>query len=387
MSQTKAIIVLGVLLLLVASSAGCTTSDMNPWAKKPTVLIQVTTVGKSFTVQRGENITFAAIVKNNSDKTYNATLSLGKLPKGVTGKMFNSTWKLLRSRDKGTLVRIYISSLANNGDFSVTIKGVFNESKSQTASTSVKVRVVNPGSGDIRTKNIVDIDYIGFEDDGTIFDTSIADIGQNTNMLKSKEWKGHGDTYTPLKVTVDSGGVIKGFNEGIKGLEVGQSRTIFVPPEDGYAKMLNATINKTQTVQMIQHMSWNEFTTTFGETPAENKVVKDPFWNWSVQVLDLQGTNVTVMINPQSLMNKTVHPYGGLESKIIGIDSKANGGNGTITIQNKYLAGENVTYEAKTGKVIKETDTMIILNYNNNNDPLAHKNLWFAITLTKIEPS
>jgi FKBP-type peptidyl-prolyl cis-trans isomerase 2 len=384
MSQTKAIIIIGVLLILVASSAGCTTSDLNPWAKKVKSKIQVTVVGKEFTVQRGENITFAAIVKNKSDVTYNATLSMGKLPKGVTGKMFNNTWQLLRSREKGTLVRIYISDQANLGQFTVTIKGVFNEKKSQTSSAHVKVKVVVPSSGDIRTQDIVDINYIGFEDDGTIFDTSLADIGQNTNIPKAKEWKGHGDTYSPLSVTIDSGGVIQGFNDGIKGLEVGQSRTLFIPPEQGYAQMVNVTINKTDTMKMVQHISWNEFASLYGETPSENKVVIDAYWGWSVQVIDLQGTNVTLMINPQSFMNKTVHPYG-FDSKIVGIDSKADGGNGTIQIQNTNVPGVNVTYQDKSGKVVKETDTTIVISYNNNNDPLAHKNLWFAITLTKIE--
>ena len=384
MSQTKPIIILGVLLLLVASSAGCTTSDLNPWAKKAASKISVTTVGSSFTVQRGENITFAAIVKNKSDTTYNATLSLGKLPKGVTGMMFNNTWQLLRSRERGTLVRIYTSDQANNGEFTVSIKGVFNEKTSETSYAHVKVKVVSPGSGDIRTNDIVDIDYIGFEDDGKIFDSSLADIGQNTNIPKATEWTGHGTTYTSLKVTIDSGGVIAGFNTGIKGLEVGQSRTIFVPPEKGYAQMINVTINKTAHVKMVQQLTWNDFSNAYGETPAENKIVVDPYWGWSVQVIDLQGSNVTIMINPQPLMNKTVHPYG-FDSKIVGIDSKADGGNGTIEIQNTVVSGVNVTYQAKAGKVVKETDTTIVISYNNNNNPLAHKNLWFAITLTKIE--
>jgi FKBP-type peptidyl-prolyl cis-trans isomerase 2 len=385
MSQTKALIILGVLLILVVSSSGCTTSDLNPWAKKTKSQIQVTVVGKEFTVQRGENITFAAIVKNKSDTTYNATMTMGKLPKGVTGKMFNNTWQLLRSREKGTLVRIYISDQANNGQFTISIKGVFNEKKSQTSTARVKVKVVAPGSGDIRTQDVVNVDYIGFEDDGKIFDTSIADIGQNTNIPKAPEWKGHGDTYAPLKVTVDSGGVIKGFNSGIKGLEVGQSRTVLVPPENGYASMINVTINKTDNMKMVQHLSWNDFITAYGEVPAENKVVVDTYWTWSVQVLDLQGTNVTIMINPQPLMNKTVHPYG-FDSKIVGIDSKADGGNGTIEVQNSLVTGANVTYQGMSGKVVKVTDTTIVISYNSNNDPLAHKNLWFAITLTKIEP-
>jgi len=134
---------------------------------------------------------------------------------------------------------------------------------------------------------------------------------------------------------------------------------------------------------MVQTMIWNDFVLEYGETPAENKVVTDKFWGWSVQVIDMVGNNATVMINPQPLINKTVHPYG-FDSKIVAINSQANGGKGDIEVTNTPVAGVNVTYKSMPGKIAKTTDTSLIITYNSDSNPLAQKNLWFEITLAKI---
>lgn len=60
----------------------------------------------------------------------------------------------------------------------------------------------------------VKIHYTGKLEDGTVFDTS-AD-GE------------------PLEFTLGEGRVIPGFEEGVEGMEVGETRTISFPPDKGY---------------------------------------------------------------------------------------------------------------------------------------------------------
>jgi FKBP-type peptidyl-prolyl cis-trans isomerase 2 len=389
MSQTKALVVLGLIMLLVVSSSGCTTPDMNsmnPWGKKAEKKIEVKVIGKEFSVQRGFNFTIVALVRNMSDNTYNATLTLNKLPKGFTGQVMNSTNEIKRARQVGCLVRLFVGDETNIGDYTVTVKGVFLEKKSESQTASIKVHVNIPSSGTVRPNDSVNVDYIGFLDNGEIFDTSVADVGQNTNIRKSTEWTGHGSTYSPLTATIDTGSVVQGFNDGIKSLELGQSRSIMVPPEKGYANFINVTINRTDHMPMVRTYGWNEFASIFGETPAENKVVTDKHWGWSVQVIDLKGNNATVMINPQLLLNKTVHPYG-LDSKIVSINSQANNGTGEIVVENTYVPGQNVSYMGLSGKVVKTTDSIYIITYNSSTQPLSKKNMWFEITLVKINIS
>ena len=60
----------------------------------------------------------------------------------------------------------------------------------------------------------VQVHYTGTLGDGTIFDSSSG--------------------RTPLEFTVGSGQVIKGFDEGVAGMNPGEKKTIDIPMEDGY---------------------------------------------------------------------------------------------------------------------------------------------------------
>jgi len=60
----------------------------------------------------------------------------------------------------------------------------------------------------------VKVHYKGSLDDGSVFDSS--------------------EGREPLAFQVGSGQVIKGFDDAVTGLEVGQSRTVRMPPEEAY---------------------------------------------------------------------------------------------------------------------------------------------------------
>lgn len=62
--------------------------------------------------------------------------------------------------------------------------------------------------------NTVQVHYKGTLTDGTLFDSS--------------------EGRTPLEFTLGSGQVIKGFDDGITGMEVGERKTIHIPVEQAY---------------------------------------------------------------------------------------------------------------------------------------------------------
>ena len=62
--------------------------------------------------------------------------------------------------------------------------------------------------------NKVQVHYTGKLDDGTVFDSSQG-----------------GD---PLEFTVGQGQVIPGFENGVEGMEIGQSKTVNIPVEQAY---------------------------------------------------------------------------------------------------------------------------------------------------------
>jgi len=64
------------------------------------------------------------------------------------------------------------------------------------------------------TGDMVKVHYTGTLDDGSVFDSS-AD-------------------REPFKFTLGSGQVIKGFDNGVSGMKVGEKKTIHIPVEDAY---------------------------------------------------------------------------------------------------------------------------------------------------------
>lgn len=68
----------------------------------------------------------------------------------------------------------------------------------------------------IENGDTVSVHYKGTLEDGTVFDTS---------MSEGKE---------PIKVTLGQGQLIKGFEEGLIGMSVGDKKTITLEPEDAY---------------------------------------------------------------------------------------------------------------------------------------------------------
>jgi peptidylprolyl isomerase len=66
----------------------------------------------------------------------------------------------------------------------------------------------------VQSGDTIKVHYHGRLNDGTVFDSS--------------------EGRAPLQFTVGSGTVIRGFDEGVKGMSVGEKRTIEIPFADAY---------------------------------------------------------------------------------------------------------------------------------------------------------
>ena len=62
----------------------------------------------------------------------------------------------------------------------------------------------------------VKVHYTGTLEDGSTFDTSLK--------------------REPLEFTLGEGGIIPGFEEAVKGMQVGQSKTVTIPVEEAYGQ-------------------------------------------------------------------------------------------------------------------------------------------------------
>ena len=90
-------------------------------------------------------------------------------------------------------------------------------------SGAVENRVVKAG-------DTVQVDYIGKFENGTVFDTSREDVAKQAGIYVSSR------TYAPLTFVVGSDQLIKGFDNGVIGMKVGDEKTIKTPPEEAYGE-------------------------------------------------------------------------------------------------------------------------------------------------------
>ena len=82
----------------------------------------------------------------------------------------------------------------------------------------------------IENGDIISVDYIGKLEDGTLFDTSVKEAAIEAGIYNQRR------DYKPLTFTVGAGQMIKGFDEGVVGMRVGEEKTLTIPPEEAYGE-------------------------------------------------------------------------------------------------------------------------------------------------------
>ena len=89
--------------------------------------------------------------------------------------------------------------------------------KEETTTSGLKITHVAPGSG-ATNGDTVSVLYTGKLADGTVFDASAKHGGD------------------PIEFQLGKGMVIKGWDEGVAGMQVGEKRVLVIPPNLGYGE-------------------------------------------------------------------------------------------------------------------------------------------------------
>ncbi len=90
--------------------------------------------------------------------------------------------------------------------------------KTITTASGLKYQVLKKGTGAVATAyHMVTVHYTGWLTDGKKFDSSV-DRGQ------------------PFQFSLGAGQVIKGWDEGVAGMKVGEKRKLTIPPDLGYGE-------------------------------------------------------------------------------------------------------------------------------------------------------
>jgi FKBP-type peptidyl-prolyl cis-trans isomerase 2 len=178
----------------------------------------------------------------------------------------------------------------------------------------------------------VTVNYIGLfgsgPEKGKVFDTSIKSVAQdNVTYPKSLEYTPRNSTgYTPLPVHVGPktakggdtvngvsyGSVVTGFWEGLIGLSVNVSRSVTVPPGEGYGPLNTSCLRTAPLVQKIPvEVSYTPaaFAKAYpGVTAATGNTFTDPTYDWSDRIASANSSAVVVSRDPTA--GETVKPFG-----------------------------------------------------------------------------
>lgn len=257
----------------------------------------------------------------------------------------------------------------------------------------------------------VTMQYTGMLEDGRVFDTSLLDVAWNDVLYpKSLSFsKRANDSYGPFVMTAGlygAGGTIKGFALGVLGMYEGQTKTITIPPEEGYA--LNpdqlVTVSVVQEVVATETMTDTQFRSAYGIEPIPLRVLTHYFWGWNVVVVSYADGVVTLKHTPT--VGQMVSPYGypddpvspeGWYVEVETYDPNANGGQGLTTVRN--LVSQSDIGQVKG--VTTEGNEFFLWSYDDTNQTfevhmsdsttgyngeIAGRTLVFEVTILLVQP-
>ena len=115
----------------------------------------------------------------------------------------------------------------------------------------------------------ISLHYTGTLDDGTVFDSS--------------------EGREPLSFTVGSGEVIPGFDEGVRDMEVGETRDIQIPPDQAYGEYYE------ELVRVVPRQAFPE-----GMAPAIGMTLELELpsgQSLPVRIIDMEGDEITLDAN------------------------------------------------------------------------------------------
>ena len=258
----------------------------------------------------------------------------------------------------------------------------------------------------VKVGDNISVDYVGRTEDGKVFDTSIESVAKQNNMYNPQRG------YQSLNFTVGKGQIIKGFDNGVIGMKVGDNKTLTISPENGYGPIDPAKIQVIPIVQSIPLMTTvsrfleipaGQFTSSFGPNHTVGDNVNIPNSNINLTVKNI-GTNVSLVYN-LAVGYEIIQKGAPWNETVVSVDDK----NITFKIDTKKNDIVNIQGAPWNTTVIDVNSTNVTLKHNaisdkeingqfgsmsihfnetsviiDQNNKLAGKTLIFDVTLNSI---
>ena len=118
------------------------------------------------------------------------------------------------------------SDLSSNEPLNMNVEAAIKDYLTQANQDIKADQVVASGA-------TITVDYIGRLNDKEVFDTSVKSVAEAAGTYSPQRNYNEG-----LSFTVGAGQMIKGFDEAVVGMKVGETKTVHIPAEKAYGKSL-----------------------------------------------------------------------------------------------------------------------------------------------------
>ncbi len=245
-----------------------------------------------------------------------------------------------------------------------------------TKGSEEKVPVVKEGD----TISVRYYGYIYYHGERRVFDTNIEEIAKdNSTYPKTLTYKWSG-RFDPLTFTVGDGSMIEGFDKGVVGMKLNETKTIVVPPDEGYHFDWSLVQNQSirQKIAVTENMSLETFKKRYGEeNPAENSVYRDLKYGWNSLVLQVKPTLNLVTVMHLAEAGKSYYPEKDSADFRCYVESVQDG-----YIHVRFYIEKTPILLHDGGIIDWYNDTMFRVNYNKE---VAGKTLYFVVTVIDIK--
>ena len=238
----------------------------------------------------------------------------------------------------------------------------------------------------------ISVDYIGMFEDGTVFDTSIQSVAENNTLYPKSLSFSATAPFNPLGFTVGEGQMIAGFDRGVVGMGINQTKVITISPEDAYGFSNEDMIRTIDLSESFPVFEWISNSTGFEDKysiPAiiGTTVVNENYgWNMTVYYVDLSSGDILMRNEP--MIGEIIQISDGWNSMVVSVDSSSDR-TGEIVVKHLLYStdeGNAMGSDEYGSFLVTDVDLTagtMTLDYNRE---VVGKTLVFKITIVSIVP-
>lgn len=232
----------------------------------------------------------------------------------------------------------------------VLVSGCTDNSKKNETETK---GINGNASQTIKAGDTVTIDYILYLN-GSVYNTNIEKIAKDNNISENNT--------KPISFKVGEGRVVKGLEEGVIGMKLGESKNLTVPPEKAFQvdPTLIKTIPRIEKIQITRILAKNFeigadiFEFQFGSHKVGD-TVQFPDTNINATIKNITSSNVYLYFNPKVGDVISAAPF---KERVVSIDEN------NITLKSDAKKGEIIKWSAWNTTVVDIGPENMTLSHN-----------------------